>query len=462
MRQPDTPTAFISYSSQDAHFVERLAKGLLASGIKVWFDKWEIRVGDSLIDMIQKGLSENDFLIVVLSQSSVESPWVRRELNVALMGELEKQHVIVLPVVIDDCEIPVFLKEKRYADFRKPFESGLDELVLSLFARTNETRAFNPAKTLNNEWGVVRALSASATQPYFLSLSEDATVRTWAIPTGKMVRCFFTRQFPFDAKITTDGRHVVVSTRNNWWERMLVIFDIFSGDRVTSIWDTDHEPARQLVCLPSGICAGISTRLVKYTYGERSAAELCNLSHDIDLLSMGRDGNFFAAASTEGVVSFGRVSGPSTVASRSYTGARVYALAIHPTTMCVAYGLSTTDGVLVHSDSALEQILPHSNQVSALAFSENGHLLAAGDWDGGLYLYRYPSFDRITAIRAHGEMIQSIAFSLGDEYLVTGTGDRGIPSMKIWNLRTGILESTILGKRTGLESDQVHWSDWKL
>ena len=85
-------------------------------------------MGDRLIDRIQNAISEADFLAVVLSKHSVESEWCKRELGGALMRELEEKRVVVLPLLVEDCDIPIFLKEKLYADFRKDFESGFEAL----------------------------------------------------------------------------------------------------------------------------------------------------------------------------------------------------------------------------------------------------------------------------------------------------------------------------------------------
>lgn len=122
---------FISYSSKDKEFVDKLAIRLVKDRIKVWVDRWEINVGDSLIDKIQKGLTDSSFLIVVLSKHSVESEWCRRELNSGLIREIENKRVVILPIVVDDCERPMFLREKKYADFKMDFETGYNDLIVS-------------------------------------------------------------------------------------------------------------------------------------------------------------------------------------------------------------------------------------------------------------------------------------------------------------------------------------------
>ncbi len=120
---------FLAHSSVDKTFVRRLAIDAAVRGVPVWFDEWEIKVGDSIIDKISAGISGAGWLGVVLSTPSVQSEWVRRELNAGLMRELELKSVFVLPIRIDDSEIPVLLRDKRYADFRRGYECGLEELL---------------------------------------------------------------------------------------------------------------------------------------------------------------------------------------------------------------------------------------------------------------------------------------------------------------------------------------------
>jgi hypothetical protein len=126
---PMTTDLFISYSGKDADFVEKLAKDLVTQGLKVWWDKWVMKVGDSLHKKIQDGISNSAWLGVVLSPNSVSSPWVEKELNSALMKELEQKDVFVLPILYKDCQIPLLLKDKIYADFRSSYKLGLSALL---------------------------------------------------------------------------------------------------------------------------------------------------------------------------------------------------------------------------------------------------------------------------------------------------------------------------------------------
>lgn len=115
---------FISYSRNDKQFVDKLATRLVKYRARVWVDRWELKVGDSIVQRIQDAIKEADALIVVLSRASVVSSWCNKEITAGLVRELEEKRVVVLPVLLEDCEIPLFLRDKMYADFRVDFEGG--------------------------------------------------------------------------------------------------------------------------------------------------------------------------------------------------------------------------------------------------------------------------------------------------------------------------------------------------
>ncbi len=112
------PSIFLSHNHNDKPFVRKLAADLTAAGVKVWLDEAEIKIGDSLIRKISSGIYEMDYLGVVLSPDSVTSPWVQEELEQALHIQISEAYVKVLPILLRDCEMPGFLLDRVYADFR--------------------------------------------------------------------------------------------------------------------------------------------------------------------------------------------------------------------------------------------------------------------------------------------------------------------------------------------------------
>src|SRR3990170_6374615 len=96
---------FISYSHEDRASVDKIAAHLVKRRVHVWLDRWELRVGDSLIQRIQSEIQNADALVVVLSKASVNSSWCQKELSAGLVRELEEKRVVVLPILLEDCQI---------------------------------------------------------------------------------------------------------------------------------------------------------------------------------------------------------------------------------------------------------------------------------------------------------------------------------------------------------------------
>lgn len=137
---------FISYSQKDSDFVDTLAANLVTAKHHVWMDRWELNIGDSLTQKIEESLTGSSAILVILSENSVSSPWCKRELTAGLVRELEERQTLVLPLVIDDCAIPLFMKDKLYADFRKdPDEAfSLVDRALARISNATTSRSEDP------------------------------------------------------------------------------------------------------------------------------------------------------------------------------------------------------------------------------------------------------------------------------------------------------------------------------
>ncbi len=120
---------FISYSHQDKVFARNLAANLVKQKAHVWLDDWEVSAGESLIEKIQSALQDASALVVVLSKASVESVWCKKEVVAGIQRELEEKRTIVIPALVEKCDIPLFLRDKKYADFRTDFDAGLAAVV---------------------------------------------------------------------------------------------------------------------------------------------------------------------------------------------------------------------------------------------------------------------------------------------------------------------------------------------
>ncbi len=88
---------FVSHAFEDKEFARALADGLSKHGLRVWFDGFELKVGDSLRRSIDYGLSKSRFGAVVLSPSFFAKEWTQKELD-ALTARETKNKKIILPI----------------------------------------------------------------------------------------------------------------------------------------------------------------------------------------------------------------------------------------------------------------------------------------------------------------------------------------------------------------------------
>ena len=122
-----TGTIFFSYSRQDSDFVIHLAQSLREAGAEVWLDQLDIKPGSRWDKSIEQALFKSSILLVVLSKSSVESANVMDEVSYAL-----EEHKRVVPILLEDCDIPFRLRRLQFADFTKDRSDALKTLILSM------------------------------------------------------------------------------------------------------------------------------------------------------------------------------------------------------------------------------------------------------------------------------------------------------------------------------------------
>jgi hypothetical protein len=123
---------FISYSHKNRDFADKLVRDLNFSDVPATYDKWLLNVGDSIIQKISEFVQAADQVIAILSKDSVDSNWVKKELAIAMTGEIENKKIKVLPIVIDNCNLPAMLSDKLYVNFNWGYFRGLQELVRSI------------------------------------------------------------------------------------------------------------------------------------------------------------------------------------------------------------------------------------------------------------------------------------------------------------------------------------------
>ncbi|MDT8975713.1 toll/interleukin-1 receptor domain-containing protein [Paenibacillus sp. chi10] len=179
------PSIFLSHTSIDKPFVEKLARDLKRLGVNVWFDKWEIKIGDSITWKIEDGIRENEFLGLVLSPEALNSEWVKSELGAAWVKQMQQKKVFVLPIYYRKCQMPYFLADRKFADFRNDYESGFNELAAIFGIDETEAitqdnwRKFTKNRKVNWKQYKIREFEELVT-----TLVDRAVLHNWSVWVG--------------------------------------------------------------------------------------------------------------------------------------------------------------------------------------------------------------------------------------------------------------------------------------
>jgi hypothetical protein len=95
-------SCFISYSSKDELFAERLHADLQNKGVRCWFAPHDMPIGAKIIDALDEAIRLRDKVLLILSEGAIASDWVEGEVTRALDEERTRKQIVLLPVRIDD------------------------------------------------------------------------------------------------------------------------------------------------------------------------------------------------------------------------------------------------------------------------------------------------------------------------------------------------------------------------
>lgn len=127
---------FISYSHKDKAAADRISERLAKDGHEVLIDSGLLRPGDNISEKINTALTKAGAVIFVVSRNSLYSDAVQREFSVIALRQVSVRQQRIIPVRLDECELPSYLSDRLYIDFAKDFEHGLHSLSLALAEAT--------------------------------------------------------------------------------------------------------------------------------------------------------------------------------------------------------------------------------------------------------------------------------------------------------------------------------------
>jgi hypothetical protein len=183
--------AFLSHASEDKEdFVEPLARELAKMGVAPWLDIWEIRPGDSLVrKLFEEGLDTVGAVIVVVSESSAAKPWVREELDAAVVRRITSS-VRLIPVRLDGAPIPASIQHVVWVTADRTSEgirSAAGQITDALYARDKRPAVAPPPAYTSAAAipGLAQADSALLAILIEEALAAEFLIVTWPIARAK-------------------------------------------------------------------------------------------------------------------------------------------------------------------------------------------------------------------------------------------------------------------------------------
>lgn len=144
-------SCFISYSSKDQEFAERLYADLQQKHVRCWFAPEDMKIGDRIRLRIDEAIRVHDKLLLVLTESSVKSIWVEKEVETAFEKERNQGRTVLFPIQLDDAVLKageawaVDIRRMRHiGDFRAwkdhdKYIKALQRLIRDLKAESKDS-----------------------------------------------------------------------------------------------------------------------------------------------------------------------------------------------------------------------------------------------------------------------------------------------------------------------------------
>ena len=118
---------FISYSLNDKAIATKIINDLKSNNITVVNENDVVKPGDKWNETISSYIINSNKIIFVISKNTLNSDFLKSEVEVA-----KSNNINILPILMDDIELPSFLNDYKPADFRKNYKSSMQELLKTI------------------------------------------------------------------------------------------------------------------------------------------------------------------------------------------------------------------------------------------------------------------------------------------------------------------------------------------
>jgi len=135
----DAPQLYFAHAHEDREVARPLAERLMKHGVDVWFDQWEIKIGDSLRRKMESGLSTCTHFLVLLTPQSIGKPWVETEIDAGFQKSVGREaRFIGIRVGVPIQRLSPFLQTIRCPEVDLANEDQITSLIAEIHGATTK------------------------------------------------------------------------------------------------------------------------------------------------------------------------------------------------------------------------------------------------------------------------------------------------------------------------------------
>jgi TIR domain-containing protein/WD40 domain-containing protein len=392
---------FISYSRKDKEFALKFARELKSAGYLVWLDQLDIPTGARWDDAVEMALRECEIFLIILTTASISSENVKDEIGYAI--DHGKR---IVPVLLEECEIPLRLRRFQYVDFSEmKLGEGLKRVEQLLENFLSDQPIPVPTKTLPEAQEISKTRGANVQS---LPAQRNSLPHRWILPRAGILA------------IT-----LLLGA--------LSVMLIFRSSIFPPTPTSQPLPADQTTSVPPLEATSGNSLLPIVTLPAYDAITSAAFSPDGQTLAMGS----YTGAK------LWRVSDGSLL--RSITTEAGKAVAFSPDNQILATGLGSTTVKLwrVSDGSRLFTLEGLTSDVFSVGFSPDGKIVAAGGYNEGVKLWHANDGTLFhDLLPGHTSYVSSVVFSPDGKMLASASSDY---TVKLWRVSDGMLLRELKG-----------------